>query len=130
MYIPAGYGTVFPYIFAADATTYIDFLKQALAAQELGRTVMPNGEIANARVRIGNTSFMVSQARESFNPTAGAFYLYVEDADVAFSTALANGATAIFEPKDMPYGDRQAGINDPAGNIWWISTRFRHEPYD
>lgn len=130
MYIPDGYGTMFPYIFVREARTYLEFLQHAFGAQELGRTVLPDGEIANARVRIGETNFMVSAAKENFKPSASAFYLYVEDADAAFKTALANGATAIFEPSDMPYGDRQGGITDPAGNIWWISARFLHEPYD
>jgi uncharacterized glyoxalase superfamily protein PhnB len=31
---------------------------------------------------------------------------------------------------DMPYGDRQAGVTDPFGNLWWISTRLVQEPYD
>ena len=130
MYVPDGYGTMFPYICVADAPAYLQFLQQAFGARELGRTVMPDGEIANARVRIGDTSFMVSSAREGFEPTSSAFYLYVEDADAAFRAALANGAAPISEPADMPYGDRQAGITDPAGNIWWISARFLHQPYD
>jgi len=130
MYIPDGYGTMFPYIVADNATSYLDFLKQAFAAQELGRTVMPDGEIANARVRIGTTNFMVTQATGTLKPTASAFYLYVENADIAFRTALASGAAVIFEPKEMPYGDKQGGITDTAGNIWWISNRFLHQPYD
>lgn len=130
MYIPDGYGTMFPYIFAADAPAYLQFLEHAFGARELGRTVTPDGDVANARVRIGDTSFMVSSARGSFEPTASAFYLYVDDADAAFGIALANGATAISEPADMPYGDRQGGVMDPAGNIWWISARFLRQPYD
>lgn len=130
MYVPDGYGTMFPYIFASEAAPYLDFLARAFGAQELGRTAMPDGSIANARVRIGTTSFMVSSAGGRFEPTTSAFYLYVEDADAAFRTALANGASALFEPMDMPYGDRQGGVVDPAGNIWWISTRLVHEPYD
>lgn len=130
MYIPDGFGTVFPYIVAANAVAYLEFLERAFGARELGRTVTPNGEIANARVRIGDTSFTISQARKGFEPTAGAFYLYVEDADAAFDKALANGAVAAQEPMDMPYGDRQGGVLDPSGNVWWVSTRFVREPYD
>jgi PhnB protein len=73
---------------------------------------------------------MVSAAREEFKQTASAFYLYVEDADASFETALEHGASAISEPADMPYGDRQGGVIDPAGNVWWISARFVHVPYD
>ena len=44
--------------------------------------------------------------------------------------AQSHGATKIFEPMDMPYEDRQGGVTDPFGNIWWISTRLVQEPYD
>lgn len=27
------------------------------------------------------------------------------------------------------YGDRQGGVKDVAGNIWWISKRIKPEPY-
>jgi PhnB protein len=30
---------------------------------------------------------------------------------------------------DMPYGDRQGGVRDIAGNIWWVSQRLTAEPY-
>jgi PhnB protein len=30
----------------------------------------------------------------------------------------------------MPYGDRQGGVRDPAGNIWWISQRIVRAPYE
>jgi PhnB protein len=131
MYIPDGYGTMFPYLFVNDAGQYIEFLKNAFGAEVLGVTKMPSGEIANARVRIGTTGFMLSEARgEQLKPSASAFYLYVEDANVAFKRALLHGARQMFEPMDMPYGDRQGGVTDPEGNIWFVSTRFQHQPYD
>ena len=27
-------------------------------------------------------------------------------------------------PTDHPYGDRGAGVEDPEGNVWWISTHI------
>lgn len=33
------------------------------------------------------------------------------------------------EVADMPYGDRQGGIRDPHGNVWWVSQRLVHGPY-
>ncbi len=130
MYIPDGYGTMFPYIFAKEASEFVAFLEDAFDAVEVGRTVAADGSIANARVRIGTTTFMVSEASDQFKPTQSAFYLYVEDADRTFQTALSRGAEKILEPMDMDYGDRQGGVTDPAGNIWWISTRLVQEPYD
>jgi len=55
---------------------------------------------------------------------------YVEDVDKAVAKALSNGATKWFDPADMPYHDRQAGVIDQAQNIWFISRRLVDEPYD
>jgi len=131
MYVPEGYGTIFPYFLVGNAESFADFVKKVFDASEVGRTVLPNGRIANIRIRIGTSTFMVSEPDgEGFKPMSAAYYVYVEDADRTFAKALSHGATKIFEPTDMPYADRQGGVTDPFGNIWWISTRLVHESYD
>ena len=121
---------MFPYIFVSKASDYIEFLRNAFDATEVGRTTIANGGVANARIRIGTTMFMISEASERIPATKSTFYLYVESADATLQNALSNGATKMFDPVDMPYKDRQAGITDPAGNIWWISQRLVDAPYD
>jgi uncharacterized glyoxalase superfamily protein PhnB len=32
------------------------------------------------------------------------------------------GAASVTEPADQFYGDRNAGIRDPSGNLLWIAT--------
>ena len=130
MYIPEGYGTVFPYIMVNDMNRFVGFLTAVFDAKELGRTVMPDGRVANCRLRIGTTSFMASAGGEGFPPMPVMHYIYVEDADATFAQALAHGATKIMEPADMPYEDRQGGVIDPCGNTWWISTRLVEDGYD
>jgi PhnB protein len=49
-------------------------------------------------------------------------HLYVDDADAMYKRALEVGATSVREPTDQFYGDRTAGVKDPAGNQWWIAT--------
>ena len=130
MYIPEGYGTMFPYLLVNDVTRFVDFIQNVFGAKELGRTTRPDGRIANCRLRIGTTSFMVSAGSESFEAMPAMHYIYVEDTDATFAKALKHGATKIMDPADMPYDDRQAGVIDPCGNYWWISTRLVNEPYD
>jgi PhnB protein len=120
---------MFPYVFARNAEKFIEFLSLAFDAKEIGRTVHDK-LLANARIRIGTTSFMVSEAGERIQPTQSAFYLYVENAEEAYARALSCGASGIFSPVEMPYGDKQGGITDPFGNIWWISQRVVEKPYD
>ena len=42
--------------------------------------------------------------------------------DAAFHRAVAEGAEALEEPRDMPYGDRRAMVRDRWGNVWQIAT--------
>ena len=130
MYIPEGYGTVFPYMIVSDANKFVGFLKSVFAADEIGRTELPNGRVANLRVRIGTSGFMISEADgQMLSTMPGAYYIYVEDVDLTLERALANGANKLFDATDMDYGDRQAGICDPFGNLWWISRRLVEEDY-
>ena len=129
MHLPNGFSQVTPYIFAQDAEAYVDFLLRALGARELGRSVLPNGRIANCQVAFGAATIMLSEATADFPASQAAFYFYVEDADVALAKAVAEGAAKIMDVEDMPYGDRQGGVRDPAGNIWWLSQRLTTAPY-
>jgi PhnB protein len=89
----------------------------------------PNGVVQNVQVRIGDSTVMVSEATESYPAMAFAFYLYVADATASVQQALRHGAELEMAVLDMPYGDRQGGVRDTHGNIWWISQRTAHEPY-
>lgn len=127
---PDGFHTVTPYLFVRSPQALIDFLTKAFFARELNRSLMPNGDLSNVILSIGDTCFMISQARNEFENMKTAMYLYVDDVDNMHQRALEAGARALFEPADMPYGDRQSGIIDPAGNYWWISKRLIRKGYD
>ena len=115
---------MFPYVFVRNAEQFISFLKTAFDAKELGRTVH-GGQIANARIRIGTTTFMVSDAGERIQPTQSAFYLYVENVDGAYWRAVQAGGTSASEPADQSYGDRTAAVKDAFGNTWYLATQLR-----
>lgn len=129
-YRPDGFGTINSYLFVQNPQELIDFLKNAFFAEELNRSInQKNGDIANCILKIGDSCFMVSQAREQFLNMKSAFYLYVEDVDKMHKRAVENGAKVEFEPTDMDYEDRQSGIIDPSGNYWWISKRLKEKGY-
>jgi PhnB protein len=50
--------------------------------------------------------------------------VYVEDVDKVDARALDRGAVSLAAPRDLPYGDRSAGVRDKQGNDWWIGTRL------
>lgn len=129
MHVPEYFAVVTPYIFVDGAEEYVTFLEAAFGAIEIGRSVAPNGRIANCQLRFDTATIMVSEASKQFPASSGAFYIYVEDADASMDRALNAGAEKIMATEDMPYGDRQGGVRDPAGNIWWVSQRLSADPY-
>lgn len=129
MYVPPGFTTVTPYCFVTDAERFVRFLVEGLGGVETCRSLRSDGRIANVQVRIGDCTLMASEASPQYPPMPAAFYLYVEDAHVSMRRALAHGATLEMAVADMPYGDRQGGVRDHHGNLWWISQRLVEEPY-
>lgn len=129
MYLPPGFNSITPYFFVDRAEAFVRFLIDGLGGAETCRTMRPNGVIQNVQVQIGNSTVMVSQATARYPAMSAAFYLYVADADAAMQRALDHGAILEMPVADMPYGDRQGGVKDAHGNIWWISQRIVEEPY-
>jgi len=129
MVTPTGFSTVTPYFFVDDAAAFVSFLVLGLGGVEALRHHRSDGCIANAQVRLGSSTVMVSEASTDYPAMPGSFYLYVADADRALAQALAAGASLVMPLQDMSYGDRQAGVRDRHGNLWWISQRLVDEPY-
>jgi PhnB protein len=128
VHIPPGFNTVTPYFFVDRAADFLTFLSQGLGGEELGRHM--NGDrIANAQVRLGTSTVMVSEASLAFPAMPASYYLYVESADAAMAKAIAVGAVQITAVANMPYGDRQGGVRDQHGNLWWLSQRLVPGPY-
>jgi len=128
MLIPPGFHTVTPYFFVNGAADFLEFLVKGLGGSETLRH-MDGSRIANAQVRIGDSTVMVSEASKDFPAMPASYYLYVENADAAMTAATAAGALQIMPVADMPYGDRQGGVRDQHGNIWWLSQRLVRGPY-
>jgi uncharacterized glyoxalase superfamily protein PhnB/DNA-binding CsgD family transcriptional regulator len=127
--IPPGFTRAFPYIFAADARAYLDFLAAGLGGEIVDVHAAPNGLIRNAHIRFGDTTIMVSEAGEGRPPSRSTLYLYVADADQAMALALAAGGVEVSPLGFRPYGERQGGVADPSGNVWWLSQRLAAGAY-
>jgi uncharacterized glyoxalase superfamily protein PhnB len=100
----------------------IDFLTKAFGAEEKFRTTGSAGGM-HAEVKIGDSMVMVGGAPHiPAMPTA--IHLYVPDVDDTYRRAIDAGATSLMEPADQPYGERSGGVEDLAGNRWYIATPF------
>ncbi len=129
MFMPPGFTTLTPYLIVQDADAYLEFLINAFAAEEIATSRRPDGSISNSQVRIGNAMLMLTQSDDFLKAMPAAYYLYVEDADAAMERAIESGAFVIMPVDDMPYQDRQGGVKDSQGNIWWISQRLVEGSY-
>jgi PhnB protein len=122
-HVPPGYHSVTPYLTVTGVSALLDFLAKAFDAQETERVPGPDGTVAHAESRIGDSIIMMGEVRGALAPMPGVLYVYVPDTDATYRRALDAGALPVQEPADQFYGDRSAGVRDPAGNLWWIATR-------
>lgn len=112
---PTGWHSVTPRLFVDDPETLASFLREAFDATGNFQTTAPS------EIRLGDSIVMVSGT--DVRPATQSFmYLYLEDIDATYARALKAGAVSFEEPKDVPYGDRRAMIQDPCGNTWQIAT--------
>jgi PhnB protein len=128
--IPDGYHTVTPYLYIKGAAGAIEFYKKAFGATEFFRMPMPDGMIAHAEIRVGNSMVMLAdenpamgaRSPQTLGGTSSSIMLYVEDVDAQVPKAVAAGAKVLRPLKDQFYGDRSATLEDPYGHVWTIGT--------
>ncbi len=88
----------------------------------------PDGRVSHAEVRIGDSIVMMGEPTERTETQPAHLYVYVNDTDETYDRALKAGAVSLMEPKDQFYGDRNAGVKDAFGNVWWIATHVEDVP--
>ena len=52
-------------------------------------------------------------------------HMYVPDVDAVYGRAVEAGAKTLRAPKDEPYGDRAATVEDAFGNFWSFATHIK-----
>ena len=124
-YVAPGLNNVNVYLHPLRAEPVIHFLKRAFGAREIAKYASPDGVVHHAVVRVGSSMVEMGESHGKYPPMPTMFYLYVEDVDRTYRSALAAGATSMSEPADQPYGDRSAGVKDVFGNQWYIATHIK-----
>jgi PhnB protein len=114
------YHTITPYLTVKRAEELVEFVKHVFGGVEVLRTTGSAGGL-HSEVTIGDSKLMIG-GYASVEEKLTALHIYVPDADAVYQRALQAGATSMEEPVDQFYGDREAGIKDPSGNVWWIAT--------
>jgi uncharacterized glyoxalase superfamily protein PhnB len=116
-----GIRTVTPFLHQRNSLEFIEFLKRAFNAREMGIYKMPDGSLAHGAVRVGDAVLEMGDS----DPIPNVFYLYVPDADAIYQQAVAAGARSLNPPADQHYGDRVGGVQDPWGHTWYIATNLK-----
>jgi PhnB protein len=124
-YIPAGLGSVTPYLHPRGAERLVDFLRQAFAAETMQVERTPDNTIKHAKMRVGRSVVEMGEAHGQWQPMPSMFYLYVDDVDAAYRRALAAGAASLDEPAVQPYGERRAAVRDAFDNQWYLAAPVR-----
>lgn len=131
--IPDQFHTITPAISISGAADAVAFYEKAFGAEELYRINMPDGKVAHAEIKIGDSIVMIAddcgmegatRSPENLGGSSASLLVHTTDTDAAFKRAIDAGAKPLMEPADMFWGDRFAKVIDPYGHHWGISTHI------
>ena len=133
-----------PFMYFEDAAGAAELYKRIFGATEQQRITQPDGKVSHVHIAIGDTHLMLRDATTSdiadyrakgyattpraLGGTPLHLYVYVADADAAFSRALAEGSKIVDPMEDKDWGDRCGGVQDRFGHIWYIATPLKNAP--
>ncbi len=131
--IPAGFRTITPYLSIEGAADALEWYRKAFNAKELARQTMPDGKIMHARVRIGDSIVMMSdampggiiQSPKSLGSTTATMHIYTKNVDKMFQQAIDAGAKVTMPLDNQFWGERYGQLKDPFGHSWSISQQVR-----
>lgn len=124
--------SVTAYFCVKGAAEAIEFYKKAFGAKQTLRLENPDGKIAHAEIRIGETALMLADEWPDFGALGPVsiggspvkFTIEVEDADTAFAHALKAGCSELRPLEDQFYGYRGGMVTDPFGYSWFIQHKI------
>ena len=133
--IPDGYHSVTPYLIIGGgrASEALGFYARAFNAVEVSRMPRPDGGIGHAEMQLGDSKIMLADEApkvDAYGPNhyGGSpitLHVYVADVDAITNQAASAGAKVVRPLADQFYGDRTAGLMDPFGHTWHLSTHVR-----
>jgi len=134
--IPEDRPSVVPYLTVEGAAGAADWYGTVFGAELASRMDSPDGRIVHAELRVGQGYVFLADDFPEMSDSQGSspfalggspvtLHHYVPDVDATVATAVAEGATLLFEPTEMFWGDRFAKIRDPYGHLWSLATHIR-----
>lgn len=123
-------GDVIPLLACSDIAGEHDFLVTVLGFDSGGVESMADRTVVHAEVSAGSRRTWLHRADEAggllppgrSGTAGGGIVVHVDDVDSHHDRARAAGADILYPPRDEDYGQREYGIRDPEGHLWWIAT--------
>ena len=119
-----------PLLACSDIAAEHDFLVGTLGFESVELERTPDGRVVHAEVRAGSFRIWLHRSSEADDlvpprqrgGATGGIVVHVPDVDEHFRRVRDAGAEILYEPRDQDYGQREYGVRDPEGHLWWIAT--------
>jgi uncharacterized glyoxalase superfamily protein PhnB len=129
---------VLPLLACSDIAGEHDFLVTVLGLTSVEVERMPDGTVVHAEVAAGSRRIWLHREdpTDAIVPprlsgsAGGGIVIHVTDVDAHHERARAAGADVLYAPRDEDYGQREYGVRDPEGHLWWIATPARSPAQD
>ena len=118
-HVRGGFSAARPYVYGPHSI--LKFIETCLGGKVLERHEN-GGNAQHIEVQVGD-SIIVLELRDPPHESGfpGSIYVYVEDVDLAATNAADCEVEIFSPPEDKPYEERQMGVRDAYGNVWWVS---------
>ena len=124
---------VIPLLACSDIAAEHDFLVTVLGFASAGLERTPDGTVVHAEVRAGSHRIWLHRADDAeglvppraVGSAGGGVVVHVPAVDDHYERVRALGADVLSEPRDQDYGQREYGVRDPEGHLWWIASPTR-----
>ena len=128
--IPKDYHSITPVLIVKNGDKAIEFYKNGFGVEERCSMKSPDGRVAHAELKLGDSVFMLSDeypemkchSPKTIGGSPVSMYVYVDDVDSVFNKAISAGAKVLDPIKDQFWGDRHGRLEDPFGHLWSIAT--------
>ncbi|MEK7465858.1 MAG: VOC family protein [Planctomycetota bacterium] len=130
----AGYSTVIPFLAASDVEKALSFYEAVFGLRRTNVNIQ-DGRIVHSEMESGGDIVLMvapdaihselnrsPASRGAVSPSE--IFVFVADADRAHEQALLHGGKSLAAPRDVPWGERHALIQDPDGYRWLVSQNL------
>lgn len=120
---------IIPVLACTDISAEHDFLVNVFGFQPGRVDIDEEGQPHHGEVYAQDLTIWLHRVMpESVGIPPGAWQsglvVYVANVDAHYARVQAAGATIERPPEDQPYGQREYGVRDPEGHLWWFAARY------